>query len=306
MHGRSAIFSALLHIAIIAIAIFGLPRFREPLPPLTPPVAIEVVSIADVTNPPKGRKNVPEEKKAEDDKPQTRKAPAPAETPKPVEKKPEPVEKPEQAEKAPEKPKEPETPPEPKVASVPKLPEKPAEKEEPKPEPKAAVEPVQPRVRTKPKPKPDAPPTPMDMASVLKNVSKLKKDAPPAEKEQAAKPEPRGAPKSASNQPLTISELDAIRRQIERCWNVPAGAKDAQEMVVEIHVDMNPDRTVQRAEYVDPRRVNSDPYYRSMAESAMRAILRCGRDRPLELPPDKYETWRSFTLSFNPRDMLGG
>ena len=189
---------------------------------------------------------------------------------------------------------------------MPKIPDKiPEKKEEPKPEPKATVEPTQPRVKTKPKPKPE-PPKPVDMASVLKNVAKLKKDAPVAEKEQAAKPEPRGSQSNIANKPLSISELDAIRRQIERCWNVPAGAKDAQDMVVEIHVDMNPDRTVREFKVVNSARMNSDQYFRAMAESAVRAILRCGRDQPLQLPPDKYDTWRSFTLSFNPREMLGG
>jgi outer membrane biosynthesis protein TonB len=292
MHRQSAIFSALFHIAVILIAFFWLPQFRRPLPALAPPIAIEVVTVADVTNPPKGRKDAPEEKKAEAEKPETRKTPAPAE-----EVKPKPVEK------EPEKPKEQE---EPKVAAVPKIPEKiPEKKEEPKPEPKATVEPTQPRVKTKPKPKPE-PPKPVDMASVLKNVAKLKKEAPVAEKEQAAKPEPRGAQSNIANKPLSISELDAIRRQIERCWNVPAGAKDAQEMVVEIHVEMNPDRTVRDLNVVDKARLNTDTVYRTMAESAVRAVLRCGRDQPLKLPPDKYDTWRSFTLSFNPREMLGG
>ena len=100
MHRQSAIFSALFHFAVIAIAFFGLPQFRQPQPVVAPPIAIEVVTVADVTNPPKGRKDVPEEKKPEAEKPETRKTPAPAETPKPVE-------------KVPEKPKEPETPPEP-------------------------------------------------------------------------------------------------------------------------------------------------------------------------------------------------
>jgi outer membrane biosynthesis protein TonB len=291
MHRQSAIFSALLHLAVIVIAFFGLPQFRRPLPALAPPIAIEVVTIAEVTNPPPGRKDVPEVKKAEAEKPETRKTPAAAEEPKPTE-------------KVPEKPKEPD---EPKVAAVPKLPEKlPEKKEEPKPEPKATVEPAQPRVKAKPKPKPEPQPKPVDMASVLKNVAKLKKDAQVAPKEQEAKPEPRGAATNNPNKPLTISELDAIRRQIERCWNVPAGAKDAQDMVVEIHVDMNPDRTVHGYQILNEARLRSDTFFRTMAESAVRAILRCGRDQPLQLPPDKYDTWRSFTLSFNPREMLGG
>jgi hypothetical protein len=290
MHRQSALFSALLHVAVIAIAFFGLPEFSRPLPALAPPIAVEIVTIADQTNPPPGRKEVSENKKAEAEKPETRKTPAPSEEPKPTE-------------KVPEKPKEPE---EPKVASVPKIPEKaPEKKEEPKPEPKATVEPVEPRVKAKPRPKPEPQPKPTDMASVLKNVAKMKKDAPTAPKEQEAKAEPRGAPNNNPTKPLTMSELDAIRHQIERCWNVPAGAKDAQDMVVEIHVEMNADRTVRSAEFVNSRR-NSDPFYRAMAESAMRAILICGRDKPLQLPPDKYDTWRSFTLTFNPREMLGG
>jgi hypothetical protein len=63
---------------------------------------------------------------------------------------------------------------------------------------------------------------------------------------------------------------------------------------------------VRAYQVLNDSRINRDPFFRSMAESAVRAILRCGRDQPLQLPPDKYDTWRSFTLSFNPREMLGG
>ena len=103
---------------------------------------------------------------------------------------------------------------------------------------------------------------------------------------------------------LTISELDAIRRQIEGCWNIPAEARDAENLIVDISVVMNPDRTVQRAEIVERWRLTSDPFFRAAAESALRAVLhpRCS---PLRLPPQKYQQWKTFTLSFNPKELIG-
>ena len=74
--------------------------------------------------------------------------------------------------------------------------------------------------------------------------------------------------------------------------------------MVEIRVEVNPDMTVRTARITDVARMNSDPFYRTAAESALRAVLnpRCS---PLQLPPKKYEEWRSMVLSFNPREMFG-
>ena len=70
---------------------------------------------------------------------------------------------------------------------------------------------------------------------------------------------------------MTVSELDAIRRQIEACWNLPVGARDAENLVISIAVVMNPDGTVRRAEIVDRARMARDPIFRAVAESALRA-----------------------------------
>jgi len=100
---------------------------------------------------------------------------------------------------------------------------------------------------------------------------------------------------------MTMSEIDAVRRQIERCWNVPAGAKDAKDLVVEIHVTLNPDGTVRETRIVDQSRVQSDSFFRTAAESATRAILQC---QPFKLPPEKFSLWEDMTLTFNPKDIL--
>ena len=44
--------------------------------------------------------------------------------------------------------------------------------------------------------------------------------------------------------PMSISEIDAIRSQIAKCWNVPAGAKDAQNLVVVLRLDLAEDGSV--------------------------------------------------------------
>ena len=146
-----------------------------------------------------------------------------------------------------------------------------------------------------------------DFLNVLKTVQKMKDTAAtPAESENNA-PKTSDSTARRSNfdadRPLSVSEMDAIRQQIARCWLVPAGAKQGESLAVEIQVRMNPDRTVRDAEVVDYGRMRSDPFFRAAAESALRA-LRNPSCTPLNLPPEKYETWKSFTITFDPKDML--
>ena len=102
---------------------------------------------------------------------------------------------------------------------------------------------------------------------------------------------------------MSPSELDAIRRQIEACWNLPAGARDVANMVVVIRTVMNPDGRVRSASIVDSGRANRDHFYRSMAESALRAVLN-PRCQPLRLPLEKFDVWRVMVLNFDPREMF--
>jgi hypothetical protein len=159
------------------------------------------------------------------------------------------------------------------------------------------------------KPKPPAPAKAQEdaLASVLKDVSKLKNVAVKTpDQKTLAKDQTQSTPQSAApalSTRLTISEEDALRRQIEQCWNPPIGARDAQNLIVEITIDVNPDRTVQSAEVVDKIRMASDPYFRAAGEAALRAIYnpKCS---PLELPDGKYDQWKAIDFTFDPRDML--
>jgi len=298
MMRRGSIYSAILHLAVILIAYFGLPQlFKEPLE-IQEPIAVDIVTIADKTSPPKVE-------------PKTEVKPEPPKEAKPLPPAPPLPEPPKQTLSQPEPPKPPEPTPEPlkpeppQVAQLPPAPT-PETQPKPKPEPEKKPEPkpvAQPIVPEPPKAKPKAPPD-TSVESILKSVEKIKprSEPDPADKmvKELARATPR-TPPSLDNR-MTISEIDAVKRQIERCWNVPAGAKDAKDLIVEIHVTLNPDGSVRGEPTIaDQSRLSSDSFFRAAAESARRAILLC---QPFKLPPEKYSTWQDMDLRFNPKDIL--
>ena len=145
-----------------------------------------------------------------------------------------------------------------------------------------------------------------DFDSVLKNLADEKPVPDSAEK----KPDMNlnEPPEEAHNVPLsqrmTMTEMDAFRRQLQECWNFPFyGAKDAENLIVDIKIEVRRDRTLRQASFADTWRYNRDGFYRAAADSAMRAVQnpKCS---PFQLPPDKYETWKSMTVTFNPQDIF--
>jgi len=298
---NAALISGCLHIAGILMIALGLPLVERDLPFTAQPVPVEVVNVSDVTNPPRGQ-----------EAPKPEKEPAPAEEP--AESKPPPPPEPEPAE--PEITPEPE--PEAEVASVPPEPQpEPEPLPDPEPKPAAPPPPQGPRIEAKPVPRPDRKPPqkpetetkkppqkkPEDFDSVLNDVlEEVASEPDEPEVEEPPAPNP-GDRISDPSRDLSISQIDAVRRQIAKCWNIPAGAKDAHEMVVEIKVDMRRDATVGHAEITNRSRMATDSFYRAMAESALRAVLN-PRCQPYPLPQDRFDVWRNMTLRFDPREMF--
>ena len=101
---------------------------------------------------------------------------------------------------------------------------------------------------------------------------------------------------------MSLSEIDAFRAQIRACWSVPAGAKNAESLVVRVRVQLD---TAGRpiAKKVINRAQLTDSFFLSAAESVLRAIERC---QPYKMPPEKYESWREMDLNFDPSKMLNG
>ncbi|PCJ96043.1 MAG: hypothetical protein COA45_11655 [Zetaproteobacteria bacterium] len=102
---------------------------------------------------------------------------------------------------------------------------------------------------------------------------------------------------------MTRSELDDLNRGVQPCWNVNAGGKNAENLLVSLRVFVNQNLRVREVQILDQLRYNADTHFRAAAEAARRALLnpRCST---LRLPPDKYEQWKVFKYTFDPSQML--
>jgi len=291
---KAMLYSTALHAAVIAVAYFGVPSLFRPPAPVSPPIAVELVMDQPPEKPkPKAKPSAP--------KPRPPRAEAPPAPPPAPDIPPPPQTALATPEPAPEPP-----PPPPKAKPKPAAPKKVAAPA-PRPRPKPPARTPEPKPKPKPKkPKPD------EFQALLKNLAR-EKAAHAREKKQAALPEkpalPRPTP-TPQRSALETRQLEqdlifSVRAQLSRCWNVPAGAKDAEEMKVGIRIRLSPDGTLLGAPAIlDPNRLAADPFYRAVAESAVRALLN-PECRPLRLPLDQYDIWKEITFNFDTGEALG-
>ncbi len=271
------IISGLFHVMIVVLVFTGLPYLKRDIDPMiSTAIPIEILPIAEMTT---------------TNKPPVKSQPAPE---KPPEEKPVVKEKP---------------PAPPKVEAV---------------EPPKEITPPKPKPVTKPLPKPVAPPPPeeklekpkekppekevtqeqqQDFSALLKNLQ----DSTPVVDENLPESKTADAPAPATPAPfsntMTMSELDALRQQLSRCWSVQAGARYAEDLVVEVRITVAPNRRVMSANIVDQWRYGQDSYFRAAADSAIRAI-NSPQCETLILNPDKYDLWKDMVVKFDPTEML--
>src|SRR5216683_3176519 len=315
--------SASLHIATFALILLGLPNLFHHPPPEDTPIAVSLVTIAPETRATQPNPFRPKPE-AKPEAPVAAPAPKPEPKPEPTPPVPEP---PASASApslpAPSEPAKPEVkapppppPPPPKPAEAQAPPPPPARPPEPKPkpEPQQAARAPRPEM-TKADPKAfdkllknleDKKPEPVAFDALLKNLTKQQvaqaDEAPPAPHRVAATAPPSSQPKAPLGSQLTASDIDLVREQLRPCFNPPFGAKEKPDLSADIRVVMNRDGTVQQAQIADQGQYASDPVYRAVADSGIRA-LRNPRCSPLRLPPDRYDLWQSFVFGFSTKDM---
>jgi outer membrane biosynthesis protein TonB len=275
---HAALKSAGLHGLALLLAYVGVPQLLAEVPPAESVMVVDLVPIAEVRNLPST--TLP---------PKPERAPAPPpEPPAPPEPEPEQAALPEP---------EPVAPPEPEPAQL--------VAPEPVPDPEPEPQPVEvarlPAEITRPRKKPK-PPSPLDFEKALRSLEDLE-PAPAAALDPIEQVLAEVETPYRLDAPLSMTEIDSIKAQIQRNWNVPAGARDAQTMTVTLRLRLGPDGTVEHVEVVEAARMQADPFFRTMAESAVRAVLKTGRI--MYLSPEKYSRWRDLKLTFNPEDMFG-
>ena len=190
--------------------------------------------------------------------------------------------------------------------SKPKLPDKKPEPKRPTPS-KPAAKPESKKTAPKKAEKKKTP-----QVSALKNlmdsVSALEKSLSAADSEatiqkgtETANTGIEGGSGGSYFSELSISETDAIAARLRQCWNLDPGAMGIEDMIVEIRAYLNRDGTVQKVDILDSSRYNRDVYFRSVADSARRAVYIC---QPYGVLPqkygDKYDVWKTMLLRFDP------
>lgn len=237
-------------------------------------IPLEIVTVSDRTNIKPTRKEIVE--KIEPEKIEVQK-PEP-EPPKPEIQKPE-VTKP--IEVIPEQPVEP-------------VPEKTASAL--KPEEKTTAEPVE----ETPKP----PTFNLDAFSDMVNQSRT--DNPDANRQIVLTGEAEQAKQTQSGvgagDEMTASPTDYIRSRMEPCWHIDKGAEGYQSLRVEVTLDLSDKGEIVSLNIRNSARIiaSGSSAWRAARENVVAALNECA---PYEgLRSQKYETWKSMKLNFQPGD----
>lgn len=106
-----------------------------------------------------------------------------------------------------------------------------------------------------------------------------------------------------SGPPLTGGELDGMKVAVNACWNVGSMSMEALRTTVVVRFNINPDGKPDASSIEMIDSVGGSGAAETQAfETARRAIIRCGA-KGFPLPPEKYETWKTFEIEFDPDDM---
>jgi hypothetical protein len=269
---RSFIASGALHVAVIAAASFAWPHAFELSEEPSDIIPVELMTVAEETN------IAP--KVVEREPPELKEIPSPPAPPIP------PPPPPEEVEVAPPLPEEKPAPP----------PEPPPQVAETKPPPAPPVP------RQRPRPEPPQPQFNVDSVLALLDSRAPKAPTPPPEAQVAEAPQKGLGAQTAS----TLDLRDALLSQIRECWNVPVGAPTPEKLIVQVRVFLARDGSLAQPPLLEPQTraaAASNPYMRTAAEAALRAVNVC---EPYKLlPADRYDAWREIVMTFDPSRMIG-
>ena len=103
---------------------------------------------------------------------------------------------------------------------------------------------------------------------------------------------------------ISESDYEMVSSQIYPHWVVPSGVRDAENIIIEIHIELGDNGEVipSSIKIVDEKRYATDYVFRAAADSARRAILQAS---PLSIPREKMDLFREITLRFNLKEALG-
>lgn len=273
--------SLLLHLSVFVLVLVGLPQCQKKSAPEII-ISVDLLPISQKTNVENKQATKPENKNDKE---------KPVDKPKPIEKEAE-----VQKDKTPvEEPKKAETKPEPDKDAVVLKDKKEEKKPEPKPELKPEPKKEQPK-KEEVKKKPSKPKV-SEYDALLKTLEETVKKNDKKEKVDKTTKGP-----SDVGAPLSLSVKDSIKKQIEQCWNPPAGNKDAGKLQILLNIIFNRDGSVANVKIIDTIKYGNDELYKVAADAAVRAVYKCS---PLQgLPVDQFNLWKNLEFNFDPSNLI--
>ena len=332
---RSAsVLSLFIHILIIGVAMYGLPKFGRQLPPDLTIVSFEMLKVVEDTNL-EEQKPLNKEKVQKDDEIKdiskkteevTHKKNKLLETPSKksvvVSKKILPSEKPSIPVSPSEKPVMPVSPVQkPKVIKDKNVPSE-------KPENPLSLsnikKPISKPQIQKEKAKANKNKTnPNALTSVLKTLEKIKEtqaqkkiEEVKNQKEKIEKEKRKNELETMKNlvasavsskpknllKPFGVSEIDLLKRHIANFWTPPIGAAGAENLIVDIFMEFNNQGYVLKAQWVNKGLNANNSFYKAAANAAIRAVKDA---EPMPLPSSKFSEWKTLIFRFDPATMFG-
>lgn len=147
------------------------------------------------------------------------------------------------------------------------------------------------------------------LASIDVDRTPLPEDIPEVEDQEILTEGIEGGQGGSYLRELSVSERDMLGLKLRSCWNIDAGVKGAQDMIVEIRAYLTEEGVVSDVKILNQSRYRKDPAFRSVAESARRAVYICAdkkEESPFLMFPQRYgenyESWKTLLLRFNPLD----
>lgn len=90
---------------------------------------------------------------------------------------------------------------------------------------------------------------------------------------------------------LPREQIEALRAQVQRCWEIPGGWTNPRQASVTIRFRLKKDGTVDGQPVVTE--FPASPIGKAASDTAVLAVKRCG---PYQLPADSYDKWRVMEL----------
>ena len=136
-----------------------------------------------------------------------------------------------------------------------------------------------------------------DEISALLNKEKAAGGGAKRSQEEAA----LGGKKTTSGTKLSLSEMDALRGQIQNNWSIIPGLADAADVRIQVKMQLD-----QNGDIIGEPEVTAtggtEAARRALAGGARRAIM---KSRPFKgLPPEKYDAWSEVVVNFDPSQMM--